>query len=439
MAIISAVLGIGVLTIIIYCFRRKLWFHILNGSWKGKSKAHQDFEAFLRNHGPLPIKRYNYLEIKKMTNSLSEKLGQGGCGGVFKGKIHDEKLVAVKMLDRSKHNGDEFMNEVASISRTSHVNIVTLLGFCFEGSKRALVYEYMANGSLEKFIHGTNPMAVGNQLNCETLYQIALGVALGLEYLHRDCNTRIFHFDIKPHNILLDENFCPKISDFGLAKICPQDESMVSMLDARGTPGYIAPEVFSRSIGVVSHKSDVYGFGMMVLEMVGGRKNINVEVDCTSEIYFPYWIYKRLELNEELDLKNITNESDRERMKRMVIVSLWCIQIDPQSRPTMRRVRQTPSSTPHSSEPPPPSTTVNGIIPTHAAMPICSHQQTRHTPNNDPNPAAMTPAAATNNDPNPTTATNDITLSSTSPFVALLFFSVSHSSSPYSVSLKLVY
>nr|KYP37335.1 putative receptor-like protein kinase At5g39030 family [Cajanus cajan] len=273
-----------------------------------------------------------------MTNSFAEKLGQGGFGSVYKGKIHDDRLVAVKVLNSSKGNGEEFMNEVGSISRTSHVNIVTLLGFCFEGSKRSLVYEFLHNGSLEKFIYGTNVTKVENQLNCETLYRIAIGVAQGLEYLHKGCNTKIFHFDIKPHNILLDENFCPKISDFGLAKICPSNESVVSMMIARGTPGYIAPEVFSRNFGRVSHKSDVYSFGMMVLEMVGGRKNINVEVENTSELYFPSWIYKRVELNEDLALRNITNESEREMMRKMVIVSLWCIQVDQLDRPTMHAV-----------------------------------------------------------------------------------------------------
>ncbi|CAL0318085.1 unnamed protein product [Lupinus luteus] len=110
------------------------------------------------------------------------------------------------------------------------------------------------------------------------------------------------------------------------------------MLVARGTIGYIAPEVFCRNIGVVSYKSDVYSFGMLVLEMVGGRKNINVEVECTSEIYFPYWIYKRIELNEELALRNIMDDSDREKIKKMILVSLWCIQTNPSDRPTMHRV-----------------------------------------------------------------------------------------------------
>ena len=111
------------------------------------------------------------------------------------------------------------------------------------------------------------------------------------------------HFGIKPHNILLDDDFCPKISDFGLAKICLRKESIVSIFGARGTPGYIAPELFSRHFGGVSHKSDVYSYGMMVLEMVGRRKNIKVEVDCSSELYFPHWIYKRLELNQNLVLR----------------------------------------------------------------------------------------------------------------------------------------
>ncbi|XP_030959261.1 PR5-like receptor kinase [Quercus lobata] len=273
-----------------------------------------------------------------MTNSFKDKLGQGGYGGVYKGKLQDGCFVAVKVLKESKGNGEEFINEVASISRTSHVNVVTLMGFCFEESKRALIYEFMPNGSLEKFIYKENPSNVDHQLGWETLYKIAVGIARGLEYLHRGCNTRILHFDIKPQNILLDENFCPKISDFGLAKICPREESVISMLGARGTAGYIAPEVFCRNIGGVSHKSDVYSYGMMVLEMIGGRKNIDVSVDRVSEIYFPHWIYKRIELDEELGLQGLISKEDEEIAKKMIIVSLWCIQTDPSSRPSISKV-----------------------------------------------------------------------------------------------------
>nr|XP_011464088.1 PREDICTED: glycerophosphodiester phosphodiesterase protein kinase domain-containing GDPDL2-like [Fragaria vesca subsp. vesca] len=306
--------------------------------WEKKRQDRQNVEAFLRNYVPLQVKGYSYLNVKKMTNSFKEKLGQGGYGGVYKGKLNDGCLVAVKVLNRSKGNGEEFMNEVAAISRTSHVNIVSLLGFCFEGSKRALIYEFMPNGSLEKFIFDANNPQKVHHLGWEALERISLGIARGLEYLHRGCNTRILHFDIKPHNILLDENFLPKISDFGLAKICDRKESIVSMLYARGTAGYIAPEVFCRSFGGVSHKSDVYSYGMMLSEMAGGRRNINVEAENTSEIYFPHWIYKRLELDEELGLHGIKSEEDKARARKLIIVSLWCIQTDPSNRPAMKEV-----------------------------------------------------------------------------------------------------
>jgi serine/threonine protein kinase len=330
--------GIGVLAVIIVYLWGKLSSIKINYFWKKETLTYQSVEAFLRNHGPLAIRRYNYSDIKKMTNSFKDKLGQGGYGGVYKGKLQDGCFVAVKVLKESKGNGEEFLNEVASISRTSHVNIVTLMGFCFESSKRALIYEFMPNGSLEKFIYKVNSSNPDRQLGWETLYKIAVGIARGLEYLHRGCNTRILHFDIKPHNILLDENFCPKISDFGLAKICTREESIISMLGARGTAGYIAPELFCRNFGGVSHKSDVYSYGMMVLEMVGGRKNIDASVDHTSEIYFPHWIYRRLKLDEGLGLHGLINKEDEETTRKMIIVSLWCIQTDPSNRPSMGKV-----------------------------------------------------------------------------------------------------
>ncbi|KAL5553144.1 hypothetical protein UlMin_040545 [Ulmus minor] len=333
--IASTVAGLGVLLVTLCCLRKKLSSNTFNFFWRRHNKTHQNVEAFLRNYGPVQVRRYRYSDIKKMTNSFTEKLGKGGFGDVYKGKLDDGCLVAVKVLNTTKgSNAEEFINEVATISRTSHVNIVSLVGFCFESAKkRALIFEFMPNGSLEKFIFDEN-----YQLDWETHYQISLGIARGLEYLHRGCSTRILHFDIKPHNILLDADFVPKISDFGLAKICARKESIVSMMGPRGTIGYIAPEVFSRNFGGVSYKSDVYSYGMMVLEMVGGRKNINVRVDNTSEIYFPHWIYRQLEIDEDLGMKRIMNEEDRVKVRKMIIVSLWCIQTDPSTRPTMSRV-----------------------------------------------------------------------------------------------------
>ncbi|KAI3854485.1 hypothetical protein MKW92_043313 [Papaver armeniacum] len=281
-----------------------------------------------------------------MTNSFTEKLGQGGYGSVFKGKLHDGRLVAVKVLfDNSKNDntGVEFINEVASISRTSHVNIVTLLGFCFDKrNKRALIYEFMPNGSIEKFIFGENLATSGSgfAFGWEKIYQVAIEIARGLEYLHRGCTTRILHFDIKPHNILLDEDFHAKIADFGLARLCLEKESFISMSGARGTAGYIAPEVFNRNFGGISNKSDVYSYGMMILEMVGGRKNIDVKVgiEHPSQLYFPHRIYDRIKLNQDLGLHGIMTDEREQAAKKMIIVGLWCIQTNPLSRPSMSKV-----------------------------------------------------------------------------------------------------
>ena len=303
-----------------------------------KKKHNQDLEVFIRNHGPLALKRYNLSDVKKMTNVFKDKLGQGGYGIVYKGKLQDGHLVAVKVMQASKGDGEEFINEVASISRTSHVNIVTLLGFCLEGDKRVLIYDFMVNGSLEKFINQENALQANQQLGWDKLYQILVGVARGLEYLHRGCNTRIVHFDIKPHNILLDADFSPKISDFGLAKPCARKESIVSLLEARGTIGYIAPEVFSRNFGQVSHKSDVYSYGMMALEIVGGRKNHEAEMSSSSEKYFPDWIYRHLELDDEFELNGVTNAEQSDIVKQIAIVGLWCILTNPSDRPSMRKV-----------------------------------------------------------------------------------------------------
>ncbi|XP_009589471.1 LEAF RUST 10 DISEASE-RESISTANCEUS RECEPTOR-LIKE PROTEIN KINASE-like 2.4 [Nicotiana tomentosiformis] len=329
-----SVAGIGMLIFfgIMYTQYRKSFkkcIRLINGETEDQS-----LEALLKQYGSLATKRYSYKEIKKMTHGFNDKLGEGGYGGVYKGILANGRVVAVKILKATKGDGEEFINEVASISQTSHVNVVSLLGYCLDGSKRALIYDFMPNGSLEKYIYGN-----GSHLGLQRLYQIAVGIAKGLEYLHRGCNTRILHFDIKPHNILLDEEFCPKISDFGLAKLCTRKESIVSMLGARGTIGYIAPEVISRSFGGVSHKSDVYSYGMMVLEMVGGRKNVKEEVSHTSEIYFPYWAYQHVQLDDELKLQGIINkEEEEETARKMILVGLWCIQTDPAVRPSMSKV-----------------------------------------------------------------------------------------------------
>lgn len=173
------------------------------------------------------------------------------------------------------------------------------------------------------------------------LYAIAIGIARGLEYLHHSCNTRIVHFDIKPQNILLDKDFCPKIADFGLAKLChSKDSKLSSVTDARGTIGFIAPEVHSRTFGVVSTKSDVYSYGMMLLEMVGGRKNVKSVVENSSEKYFPHWIHDHFAQEGGSSQGyggGVTGEVE-ETARKMTLIGLWCIQILPVHRPTITKV-----------------------------------------------------------------------------------------------------
>jgi serine/threonine protein kinase len=293
-------------------------------------------EEFLQSHNNLMPIRYSYSEIKKISKSFKDQLGEGGFGTVFKGTLRSGRLVAIKMLGKSKTNGQDFINEVATIGRIHHVNVVQLIGFCVEGSKRALVYEFMPNGSLNKYIFLPE---VSTLLSYDKMYDIALGVARGIEYLHQGCDMQILHFDIKPHNILLDENFTPKVSDFGLAKLYPANDSIVSLTAARGTLGYMAPELFYKNIGGISYKADVYSFGMLLMEMAGRRKNINASAEHSSQLYFPTWVYDQLNNGNNIEMEEATDE-EKEIGKKMIIVALWCIQMKPSDRPSMNKVIQ---------------------------------------------------------------------------------------------------
>ncbi|KAJ7942795.1 putative Kinase [Quillaja saponaria] len=300
---------------------------------------YENIENFLHdnNNNLIPI-RYSYREIKTMTGGFKDKLGEGGFGCVYKGKLRSGLHVAVKMLSKSKNNGQDFISEVTTIGRIHHVNVVQLVGFCVEGTKRALVYEFMHNGSLDKYIfsrEGTIP------LSCEKIYEISLQVARGIKYLHQGCGMQILHFDIKPHNILLDENFSSKVSDFGLAKLYPANDSIVSVMAARGTLGYMAPELFYKNIGGVSYKADVYSFGMLLMEMASRMRNLNVpteyKIQELSQIYFPTWVHDQITEGKEIEMKGSTDQ-ERNVSKKMIFVALWCIQMKPQDRPSMNKV-----------------------------------------------------------------------------------------------------
>ncbi|KAG6656002.1 LEAF RUST 10 DISEASE-RESISTANCE LOCUS RECEPTOR-LIKE PROTEIN KINASE-like 2.2 isoform X1 [Carya illinoinensis] len=291
-------------------------------------------EEFLQSQNNLMPIRYSYSEICKMTKSFKEELGEGGFGTVFKGTLRSGQLVAVKMLSKSNANGQDFINEVATIGRIHHVNVVKLIGFCVERSKRALVYEFMSNGSLNKYIFSQEGSIL---LSYEKIRDVALGVARGIEYLHRGCDMQILHFDIKPHNILLDEDFTPKVSDFGLAKLYPADDNIVSLTSARGTLGYMAPELYYKNIGGISYKADVYSFGMLLMEMASRRKNLNTFAEHSSQTYFPTWAYDQFCNGKDVELEG-TTEEDKKIGKTMIIVALWCIQMNPNNRPSMNKV-----------------------------------------------------------------------------------------------------
>nr|XP_011468673.1 PREDICTED: probable receptor-like protein kinase At1g67000 [Fragaria vesca subsp. vesca] len=311
--------------------------YYIYSSKKAEDENQLRIERFLDDYRALKPSRYSYADIKRITKKFEDKLGQGAYGTVYKGKLSSDLFVAVKILDNSNEKGGDFINEVGTMGRIYHVNVVRLVGFCADGYIRALIYEFLPNGSLQNFLSSAD--SKNSFLGWDRLQDIALGVAKGIEYLHQGCDQRILHFDIKPHNVLLDEDFTPKVSDFGLAKLCSKDQSAVSMTAARGTMGYIAPEVFSRNFGNVSYKSDVYSFGTLLLEMVGGRKNFRVTEDSTSQVYFPEWIYNLLEEGNDLRI-HMEDKGDGKIARKLAIVGLRCIQWHPVDRPPMKLVVQ---------------------------------------------------------------------------------------------------
>ncbi|KAL2970829.1 hypothetical protein AAZX31_15G161000 [Glycine max] len=244
------------------------------------------------------ISCFDYQTLKKATENFhpDNLLGSGGFGPVYQGKLVDGRLVAVKKLalNKSQQGEKEFLVEVRTITSIQHKNLVRLLGCCVDGPQRLLVYEYMKNRSLDLFIHGNSDQF----LNWSTRFQIILGVARGLQYLHEDSHQRIVHRDIKASNILLDDKFHPRIGDFGLARFFPEDQAYLSTQFA-GTLGYTAPEYAIR--GELSEKADIYSFGVLVLEIICCRKN--TEHTLPSEMqYLPEYAWKLYENARILDI-----------------------------------------------------------------------------------------------------------------------------------------
>ncbi|XP_047328200.1 rust resistance kinase Lr10-like isoform X2 [Impatiens glandulifera] len=296
-------------------------------------------DAFLEDIASEKPVKFSSTQLRVCTNNYSTILGSGGFGKVYLGQLPNGVRCAVKVLQRNldRKTEEQFKAEVITIGRTYHVNLVRLYGFCYERNESALVYEFMKNGSLDKYLFqdNNNVQENGPGLSWERLYEIALGTAKGMAYLHEECHQRIIHYDIKPANILLDHNFSPKVADFGLAKLCNRDQTHVTMTGYRGTPGYSAPEFLLHNFPV-SYKCDVYSFGMLLFEILGRRKNLKMS-DTSSMDWFPICVWEKYEKGE---LEELTSScgievAEREQAQRLATVALWCVQDSPFERPRM--------------------------------------------------------------------------------------------------------
>ncbi|XVF59035.1 hypothetical protein PTKIN_Ptkin07bG0241700 [Pterospermum kingtungense] len=279
----------------------------------------------------LTLQIFSYHELRKATNGFTEELGKGSFGAVYKGTLYKGKeTVAVKRLEKLVEEGErEFQAEMRAIGRTHHKNLVRLLGYCAEDSKRLLVYEYMSNGSLANLLFKAK-----SRLDWNERMRIALDVARGVLYLHEECETPIIHCDIKPQNILMDDFWTAKISDFGLAKLLMGDQTR-TFTGARGTRGYMAPE-WQRNTPI-SVKADVYSLGIVLLEIVCCRRNLEISVSKAEEIILSTWVY-RCFVEKELDKLVLGEEVDKKSLEKMVMVALWCIQDEPALRPSIRSI-----------------------------------------------------------------------------------------------------
>lgn len=328
--VISTVLVIVCLLYAGYRYHQKK-----NKALPGSPKESSEEDNFLESLSGMPV-RFSYNDLQTATNNFSVKLGQGGFGSVYQGLLSDGTRLAVKKLEGIGQGKKEFRAEVSIIGSIHHLHLVRLKGFCAEGNHRLLVYEYMANGSLDRWLFQKNQGEF--ILDWQTRYSIALGTAKGLAYLHEDCDVKIVHCDIKPENVLLDDHFLAKVSDFGLAKLMTREQSHV-FTTLRGTRGYLAPEWITNY--AISEKSDVYSYGMVLLEIIGGRKNYDPS-ESSEKSHFPTYAFKMMEDGKLRDIidASLKIDEDDERVSTAIKVALWCIQDEMSLRPSMTKVVQ---------------------------------------------------------------------------------------------------
>ncbi|XP_019087870.1 PREDICTED: cysteine-rich receptor-like protein kinase 11 isoform X2 [Camelina sativa] len=280
---------------------------------------------------------YDFKTIEAATNkfSMSNKLGEGGFGAVYKGKLSNGTEVAVKRLSKKSGQGTrEFRNEAVLVSKLQHRNLVRLLGFCLEGEEKILIYEFVPNKSLDFFLF--DPVKQ-SQLDWTLRYKIIGGIARGVLYLHQDSRLTIIHRDLKASNILLDANMNPKISDFGLATIFRMEQTQENTSRIVGTYGYMSPEYAMH--GQYSMKSDIYSFGVLVLEIISGKKNSSFyQTDEAHDLVSYAWRLWSNGTPSELVDPAIADSFQRNEVVRCVHIGLLCVQEDPSERPTLSSI-----------------------------------------------------------------------------------------------------
>ncbi|KAJ3694803.1 hypothetical protein LUZ60_000180 [Juncus effusus] len=302
----------------------------------GKKNEEENLEAILE----MERRVFNYETLVSATKNFSVKLGEGGFGPVFKGLMADGREVAVKRLAVGSRQGEtQFANEASLLSTVQHKNVVHLYGFCTHGDNRLLVYEYVKNESLDKILFSSvDDCPRRTELTWQRRHTIITSIARGLLYLHEGAQTPIIHRDIKSGNILLDDKFIPKIADFGMARLFPEDESHVNTRVA-GTNGYMAPEYLMH--GCLSPKADVYSFGVVVVEVVSGVRCHGFvpvgESNAKSLLEWAWKLYKEDRILEIVD-SEIRSNIDLGQVKTCIQVGLLCTQAEPRLRPDMKRV-----------------------------------------------------------------------------------------------------
>ncbi|KAI3785443.1 hypothetical protein L1987_44561 [Smallanthus sonchifolius] len=285
------------------------------------------------------FQRFSYAELKKATSNFSKEIGRGGGGIVYKGEFSNNRVAAIKLLKEysNKQGEAELLAEISTLGRLNHMNLIDIWGYCSERKHKLLVYEYMENGSLAQNLHSS-------KLDWSKRFDIAVGTAKGLAYLHEECLEWVLHCDVKPHNILLDTNCNPKVADFGLSKLLDRDGTHnTEFTRARGTRGYMAPEWLFVNHPITS-KVDVYSYGVVILEMITGRSPAS-DQSLESKGRLDSWVKEKMIaaggtngwIEEVVDV-TVDGKYDINKMEILIKVALRCSEEDKDARPTMSQV-----------------------------------------------------------------------------------------------------